>query len=172
MNPAILVLALGIALHPAQGNPSCDTQRLDQASIAAVCGGAATAAGGGIAVAMAIIGALLLLGAVALIRKGMRNKDRIIFDRATETVSFDMTRAQDNVTVPFREIGRIELRLEDRSEFEKCCIMYVVNIVRKDDKALKVDEATNRKQMTELAAKAAAVCRVPFRDFVMTEVAA
>jgi hypothetical protein len=102
-------------------------------------------------------------------RKGIRTKDRIIVDRATDAVSFHTTKAQDNVVVPFGEIDHIELRVEDRSQLDETRILFPVYIVKKDGRGIKVDEATNQKKMSELATKGAAVFRVPFRDATVAD---
>ncbi len=137
--------------------------------------GAALAAVGFFAVApnntraglgLGVFGLLLLAGAVALVRSGMRNNDRIVFDRAAGQVRFEMTREKDRYAIPFSQIDRIELRMKDQSTARESRIVFPVVLVGNRGDETKVDEATNVAQMLELALKASHLCGVPLQDTV------
>ena len=120
----------------------------------------------GAGLGLGVFGLLLLAGAVALVRSGMRNNDRIVFDRAAGQVRFEMTREKDRYAIPFSQIDRVELRMMDQSTARESRIVFPVLLVGNGGDETKVDEATNVAQMLELALKASHLCGVPFQDAV------
>jgi hypothetical protein len=118
----------------------------------------------GVGVGLGLFGLLLLAGAVALVRSGMRNNDRIVFDRATGQVRFEMTREKDRYAIPFAAIDRVELRMKDQSTASESRIVFPVFLVSRAGDETKVDEATDVAQMLELALKASHLCGVRFED--------
>ena len=69
----------------------------------------------GAAMIAGVIAVLLLAGGIALLRLGIRNKDRIIFDRHAGEVRFDKTKKKDSFSIPFGDIVKFKLQFEDRS---------------------------------------------------------
>ncbi len=120
----------------------------------------------GAGLGLGVFGLLLLAGAVALVRSGMRNHDRIVFDRAAGQVRFEMTREKDRYAIPFSQIDRVELRMNDQSTARESRIVFPVLLVGKGGDETKVDEATNVAQMLELALKTSHLCGVGFEDTV------
>jgi hypothetical protein len=118
----------------------------------------------GLGIGLAVFGALLLWGGVALVRSGMRNEDRIVFDRAGGAVRFDMTKEKDRYAVPFAEIDRIELRVKDTSTASEERVVYPVVLVRKNGDEAHIDEATDVAQMLDLALKTSTLCGVRMAD--------
>jgi hypothetical protein len=118
----------------------------------------------GVGASLGLFGLLLLAGAVALVRAGTRNKDRIVFDRAAAQVRFDMTREKDRHVVAFATLDRVELRMKDQSTASESRILFPVFLVSKGGDETKVDEATDVTQMLELALKASHLCGVRFVD--------
>lgn len=118
----------------------------------------------GLGIGLSVFGALLVWGGVALIRSGMRNEDRIVFDRTAGAVRFDMTKEKDRYAIPFAEIDRIELRIKDNSTASEERIVYPVVLVRKNGDEAKLDEATNVAQMVDLALKTSSLCGVRMAD--------
>jgi hypothetical protein len=106
---------------------------------------------------------LLLAGGVGLLRSGLRNKDRIIFDRQAGEVRFDKTKQKDSFSIPFSEIEKFKLLFEDRSFSSKeVKVVFKLLIITKSGDEIKVDEAFKAAEMTALAVKAASICGVPF----------
>ncbi len=118
----------------------------------------------GVGIGLGLFGLLLLAGAVALVRAGARNNDRIVFDRAAAQVRFDMTREKDRHAIAFAAIDRVELRMKDQSTASESRILFPVFLVSKGGDETKVDEATDVAQMLELALKASHLCGVRFVD--------
>jgi hypothetical protein len=117
----------------------------------------------GAAILPGVFALLFLAGGVALLRSGLRNKDRIIFDRQAGEVRFDKTRQKDSFSIPFGEIEKLKLQLEDRSfDSKEVKVVFKVLIVTKSGDEIKVDEAFKADEMTILATKAASICGVPF----------
>jgi hypothetical protein len=121
----------------------------------------------GLGLGAGALGLLLLAGGVALVHAGLRNNDRIVFDRAGAQVRFETTREKDRYALPFGEIDRVELRMKDQSTASESRILFPVFLVRKGGDETKVDEATDVAQMLELALKAAQLCGVRFEDTVV-----
>ena len=119
---------------------------------------------GGVGVGLGLFGLLLLAGAAALVRTGMRNNDRIVFDRAAGQVRFEMTRVKDRHAIAFATLDRVELRMKDQSTASESRILFPVFLVAKGGDETKVDEATDVAQMLELALKASQLCGVRFVD--------
>lgn len=120
----------------------------------------------GVGVGLGLFGLLLLTGAIALVRAGMKNEDRIVFDRAAGQVRFEMTREKDRYSIPFASIDRVELRMKDQSTASESRIVFPVLLVAKGGDETKVDEATDLAQMLELALKASHLCGVRFEDTI------
>lgn len=117
----------------------------------------------GVVLIAAVLALLLLAGGVGLLRSGLRNKDRIIFDHGAGEVRFDKTKAKDSFSLPFSEIDKFKLVIEDKSFSSKeVNVVFKLLILTKTGDEIKVDEAFNADQMTALAAKAAGLCGVPF----------
>ena len=115
-------------------------------------------------IGLGAFGLLLLAGAYALIRAGIRNKDRVVFERSARAVRFDMTKEKDRYSVPFVEIARFDLRQVDESTASEEKVLYKVFIVRKNGDEIRLDEASNPGQMALLGLKASTICGVPFAD--------
>jgi len=120
----------------------------------------------GMRATMGGLGALAVWGAVALVRAGLNNRDRIVFDTQAGVVRFDMTRAQDRSSLPFTALERVELRRVDRSSAGEARILYPVVLVQRDGGEVMLDEASDAGQMTELALKAAHLCGVKLEETV------
>jgi hypothetical protein len=117
----------------------------------------------GAAILPGVFALLPLAGGIALFRSGLRNKDRIIFDRQAGEVRFDKTKQKNSFSIPFKEIEKLKLQFEDRSFSSKeVKAVFKVNIVTKSGDEIKVDEAFKADEMTILATKAASICGVPF----------
>ncbi len=111
------------------------------------------------------LGLLLLAGGIGLLRSGLRNKDRIIFDRQAGEVRFEKTKRKDSFAIPFGEIGKFGLVFEDRSFSSKeVQIVFKFVIFTKSGDEIKVDEAFAGSEMKELAVRAAALSGVPFDE--------
>lgn len=108
---------------------------------------------------------LPLAGGIGLLRSGLRNRDRIIFDRRAGEVRFEKTKRDQSFALPFGEIERYELVFEDRSfSSHEVDIVFKFVILTKSGDEITVDEAFAAGQMTGLAAKAAALSGVPFDE--------
>lgn len=119
----------------------------------------------GAAVIAGVIGLLLLAGGVALLRLGIRNQDRIVFDRSAREVRFEMTKEKDRYTIPFSDIEKFKLRFEDKSFSSKDIqVVFRFVIMTKSGDEIKVDEAFKLDEMKGLAAKASQLCGVPFDE--------
>jgi hypothetical protein len=118
----------------------------------------------GIRITVAVLGLLSLWGGIALIRHGIRNKDRIIFDRKAGAVRFDMTNEKDSYSIPFAQLEKVDLRKVDRSTASEERILFQVLLLKKGGDEIKVDEGSNPGQMLDLALKAATLCGLPFPD--------
>jgi len=117
------------------------------------------------AVVAGVIGLLFLAGGVALLRSGIRNRDRIVFDRSTGEVRFEMTKEKDRHTIPFSDIEKFKLRFEDKSFSSKDIqVVFKFVIMTKSGDEIKVDEAFKADEMKALAAKASQLCGVPFDE--------
>jgi hypothetical protein len=116
----------------------------------------------GVRIGLGIFGLLLLAGAVALVRAGMKNEDRIVFDGRGKSLRFDMTREKDRYAIPFAEIAKVELRKKDKSTASERCLVFPVVVVKRNGDEVKVDEGSKVADMMELAMKAASRCGVPF----------
>lgn len=117
----------------------------------------------GIAVFAGILALLFLAGGVALLRSGLRNQNRIIFDRQAGEVRFEKTKQKDSFSIPFSEIEKLKLVFEDRSFSSKEVeVVFKLLIVTRSGDEIKVDEAFKAAEMTTLGAKAASICGVPF----------
>jgi hypothetical protein len=121
---------------------------------------------GGVGVGLGLFGLLLLAGAIALVRAGMRNNDRIVFDRPAAEVRFDMTREKDRHAIPFASLDRVELRMNDQSTASESRILFSVFLISKGGDETKVDEATDVAQMLDLALKASSLCGVRLADTI------
>jgi hypothetical protein len=104
------------------------------------------------------LGLLLGWAAVALVRKGARNNDRIVFDAGG--VRFEMTDAAARREYPREGIERLEIQRDDQSRGSETRIVHRLSIVTKDGSRVSVDEASREKAMRSLAEKAAAACGV------------
>jgi len=119
----------------------------------------------GAAIVAGVIAVLLLAGGIALLRLGIRNKDRIIFDRRAGEVRFEKTKLKDSYSIPFGDIVKFKLQFEDRSSSSKeVNIVFRLVIITKAGDEIKVDEAFKPAEMKKLAAKAANICAVPFDE--------
>jgi hypothetical protein len=119
----------------------------------------------GAAIIAGIIALLLLAGGIALLRLGIRNKDRIIFDRHAGEVRFEKTRQKDSYSIPFADIEKFKLRFENKSfSSREVNVVFKFVIITKVGDEIKVDEAFKPAEMKELAAKAANICGVPFDE--------
>jgi len=116
----------------------------------------------GVRVGLGIFGLLLVAGAVALVRSGMKNEDRIVFDGRGKSLRFDMTREKDRYAIPFAEIAKVELRKKDKSTASERRLVFPVVVVKRNGDEVKVDEGSKVADMMELAMKAASRCGVPF----------
>lgn len=116
----------------------------------------------GLRIGLGIFGLLLLAGGAALVRSGMKNEDRIVFDGRGKTLRFDMTHEKDRYAIPFAEIARVELRMKDKSTASERCIVYPVVVVRRNGDEVSLDEGSKVADMMDLAMKAASRCGVPF----------
>ena len=118
-----------------------------------------------------ILGLLLLAGGIGLLRSGLRNKDRVIFDRQAGEVRFEKTRRKDSFAIPFGEIGKFSLVFEDKSFSSKeIQIVFKLVIITKSGDEIKVDEAFAASEMKDLAKKAASLCGIPFDEHGSAEV--
>jgi hypothetical protein len=124
----------------------------------------------GEAVIAGVPGLLLLAGGIGLLRSGLRNKDRIVFDRQAGEVRLEKTRRKDSFAIPFSEIKKFSLIFEDRSFSSKevNCVFKLVIITKSGDE-IKVDEAFAPSGMTELGVKAASFSGIPFDEHGSTE---
>jgi hypothetical protein len=113
---------------------------------------------------LAAFGLLLVAGGVALIRAGMRNNDRIVFDPRAGELRFDMTKEKDRYRIPFGDIDRLELRRHDESTASEERILFQVFVVRKGGDEIKLDEASNAGEMAMLGLHAAGACRAQLVD--------
>ncbi len=120
--------------------------------------------GVGVRIGLGAFGALLLAGGGALIRAGIRNKDRVIFERSAGAIRFDMTKEKDRHAIPFADVGRLELRERYESTASDERLLYQVFIVKKNGDERKLDEASNAAEMALLGLKAATLCGAPFVD--------
>jgi hypothetical protein len=112
-----------------------------------------------------VLGLLLLAGGIGLLRSGLRNKDRIIFDRRAAEVRLEKTRKQDGYAIPFSEIDKFSLIFEDRSFSSKeVNVVFKLVIITKSGDEIKVDEAFAASEMTELGVKAAWFSGIPFDE--------
>lgn len=119
----------------------------------------------GAAMIAGVIAVLLLAGGIALLRLGIRNKDRIIFDRHAGEVRFEKTKKKDSFSIPFGDIVKFKLQFEDRSFSSKeVNIVFRLVIITKAGDEIKVDEAFKPAEMKKLAAKAANICGAPFDE--------
>src|SRR5262245_36351180 len=118
----------------------------------------------GAQIGLGAFGALLLAGTAALIRAGLKNEDRVVFERGARAIRFDMTHEKDRHAIAFGDLSRLELRqkLESTASEEK--LLFQVYIVKKNGDELMLDEASNPAAMALLAEKAAALCGAPFAD--------
>jgi hypothetical protein len=116
----------------------------------------------GVRIGLGLFGLLLLAGAVALVRSGMKNEDRIVFDGRGKSLRFDMTREKDRYAIPFAEIAKVELRRTDKSTASEHCLVFPVVVVKRNGDEVNVDEGSKVADMMELAMKAASRCGVPF----------
>jgi hypothetical protein len=111
------------------------------------------------------LGLLLLAGGIGLLRSGLRNKDRVIFDRQAGEVRFEKTKKENSFSIPFGEIGKFSLVFEDRSFSSKeVHIVFKLVLITKSGDEIKVDEAFAASEMKELAQKAASLCGIPFDE--------
>jgi hypothetical protein len=118
----------------------------------------------------ACLALLPLAGGIGLLRSGLRNKDRIIFDRRAGEARFEKTKRKESFAIPFVEIEKLGLIFEDRSSSsEEVHIVFKLVIITKSGDEIKVDEAFAPSEMTELAARAASFCGVPFDEHGSTE---
>jgi hypothetical protein len=124
-------------------------------------------------IAGGIIGLLLLAGGVAILVRGITNKDRIIFDRNAGEVNFAYTKESRRYSIPFNRIDSVSLETERKESTSRDAegrtprqtfIVYQPTIHDEDGKAHKIDESTNMKKMLELCTKIAQKCGVPFEN--------
>lgn len=116
----------------------------------------------GITVIAGAIALLLLAGGIALLRSGIRNQDRIVFDRGDGQIRFEKTRKKDSFSIPFSDVEKFLLKLQDKSLSSKeVNIVFRILIVTKTGDEFQVDEGFNQSAMKSVALKAAAICGVP-----------
>jgi hypothetical protein len=124
-------------------------------------------------IAGGIIGLLILIGGIAILVRGIKNKDRIIFDRKTAEVNFAYTKESRRYSIPFKNIDSVSLESEmkestsrdsDGTTRRQTFIVYQPTLHDRDGKAHKIDESTNMGKMLELCTKIARKCDVLFNN--------
>jgi hypothetical protein len=109
-------------------------------------------------------GALFFVGGVALIRSGIRNKDRIVFERSAKAIRFEMTNEKDRHEIPFADVAKLELRQKEERTADEVKLLNQIFVVKKNGDEQMLDEASDAAQMALVGLKAAALCGAPFVD--------
>jgi len=125
------------------------------------------------AVAVLILGMLILVGGIALVRVGLVKKNRIIFDQNVRVVNFSVWPRSLQAIVPFDSIDSVDMEIvekihqrtssEGQRRRDEKFHVYQVNLVEKIGNKRKIDESTNVDNMLKLATKVAQRCGVPFK---------
>ena len=124
-------------------------------------------------IAGGIIGLLILIGGIAILVRGIKNKDRIIFDRNAAEVNFAYTKESRRYSIPYENIDSCSLETEKKESTSRdsdgrtryqTYIVYQPTLHDKDGKAHKIDESTNRGKMLELCTKIAQKCEVRLKN--------
>ena len=124
-------------------------------------------------IAGGIIGLLILYGGIAILVRGIKNKDRIIFDRNAAEVNFAYTKVSRRYSILFENVESVSLEAEKKESSTRdsdgrtrrqTYIVYQPTLHDKDGKVHKIDESTNMGKMLELCTKIAQKCGVLFKN--------
>ena len=118
----------------------------------------------GLQLGLGALGALLLTGAAALVRSGIRNNDRIVIERSARAIRFEMTDEKDSHAIPFAEVARLELRQKEERTADEVKLLNQIFVVKKNGDERMLDEASDAAQMALVGLKAATRCGAPFVD--------
>jgi hypothetical protein len=121
------------------------------------------------AIALAILGMLILLAGIALVSVGTVKKNRIIFDQNVRVANFGVWPRSLQAIIPYDSIDSIDIEIiekishDSQRHRDERYVVYQVNIVEKSSNKRKIDESTNVDKMLKLATKVAQRCGVPFK---------
>ena len=121
------------------------------------------------AVAIAILGMLILVGGIALVRVGIFKKNRIIFDQNVRVANFSVWPRSLQAIIPYDSIDSVDMEIiekihrDSQRHRDERYHVYQVNLVEKSGNKRKIDNSTNVDKMLKLATLVAQRCGVPFK---------